>query len=321
MKKSCCSANRSAVTATIINKEDQNSITFPTEQEGSSDGMVLIPKGDFLMGTEDSDSIKIDGEGPIRRIEMDSFLMDKYAVTNKEFKEFIDNTKYVTDAEKYGWSFVFYQLLPKLSHEKSTQFSAGSPWWRVVEGASWDHPEGTESSINERMDHPVIHVSWNDTMAYCKWVGKRLPTESEWEYAARGGLEQKRFPWGDELTPKGEYRCNIWQGEFSISNTVEDGYLGTAPVDAYAPNGYGLYNMSGNVWEWCQDWFSPYHVKGQNRNPAGPASGTTKSMRGGSYLCHESYCNRYRIAARTSNTMDSSSGNLGFRCVKSIEDQ
>jgi formylglycine-generating enzyme required for sulfatase activity len=164
----------------------------------------------------------------------------------------------------------------------------------------------------------VTHVSWNDAQAYVEWAGKRLPTEAEWEFAARGGLEEKQFPWGDELTPDGEHRCNIWQGDFPEHNTGEDGFLATAPVDTYEPNGYGLYNVSGNVWEWCADWFSPdYHTTEayNHDNPTGPDSGHQRVTRGGSYLCHRSWCNRYRVAARSKNTPDSPTGNIGFRCI------
>lgn len=174
---------------------------------------------------------------------------------------------------------------------------AAAPWWRQVHGADWRHPEGPGSDISQRLDHPVVHVSQNDARAYCAHAGLRLPTEPEWELAARGGLVQKRFPWGDELTPDGEHRCNIWQGTFPTHNTLEDGYFGTAPVDAFPPNGFGLHNVSGNVWEWC----------------AGVGV-----QRGGSYLCHKSYCNRYRLGARTAGAPDSSSGNVGFRCARDL---
>jgi formylglycine-generating enzyme required for sulfatase activity len=171
--------------------------------------------------------------------------------------------------------------------------------------------------VANRENHPVVHVSWADASAYAAWAGKRLPSEAEWEFAARGGLEQKLFPWGDELTPGGKHLCNIWQGQFPDINTAEDGYEATAPVDAYPPNGFGLLSMAGNVWEWCADWFSPdFHLIAARNNPVGPQSGIAKVIRGGSFLCHASYCNRYRVAARTSNTPDSSASNIGFRCVR-----
>lgn len=184
-------------------------------------------------------------------------------------------------------------------------------------GARWRAPEGPGTSIGDRRDHPVVHVSWNDATAYARWAGKRLPTEAEWGKAARGGLVRARFPWGDELTPNGRHRCNIWQGDFPVRNPREDGCAGTVPVKAYAPNGFGLYNTSGNVWEWCADRFTADRPATRT-DPAGPPHGENRVLRGGSHLCHRSYCNRYRVAARTSNTPDSTTGHGGFRCALTV---
>ena len=183
-------------------------------------------------------------------------------------------------------------------------------------GADWRHPEGPQSSLEGRGGHPVVHVSHHDALAYCEWASRRLPTEAEWEYAARGGLVQKRLPWGDEREPGGEHRMNIWQGSFPDRYTLDDGYLGTCPADEFEPNAYGLHNASGNVWEWCADWFvSDPASSVSGPDPKEPAAGEARVIRGGSYLCHDSYCNRYRVAARSSNTPDASTGNIGFRCV------
>lgn len=336
---SCCAARRDDLTSAAekpqeplqpnvpqtVSVEESNgsaetknpSVSVPSPID--SDDMVEIPGGTFLMGTEDMEGFPADGEGPVREVSLDPFLIDRYAVTNRQFKAFVDATGYVTDAEKYGWSFVFHLFVPPRIAAQVTQVVQETPWWWRVDGANWRHPEGPYTAIRNRMDHPVVHVSWNDAMAYCEWAGKRLPTEAEWEMAARGGLVQKRYPWGDELTPDGQHMCNIWQGVFPDHNTAEDGYVGTAPVHSFPPNGYGLYNIVGNVWELCSDWFSrDYHVRGPRTNPTGPKEGHAKVMRGGSYLCHHSYCNRYRVAARSSTTPDSSTGNLGFRCAKDL---
>jgi formylglycine-generating enzyme len=188
-----------------------------------------------------------------------------------------------------------------------------------VPHAYWAQPEGPPSTILDRLDHPVVHVSWNDAKAYCRWARTRLPTEAEWEMGARGGLEQTLYPWGDELMPAGEHRCNIRQAGFPDHNTVEDAYIGTAPVHSFKPNGYGLHNMAGNVWEWCEDFFSPrYHRITASANPPQGEPAANRSLRGGWFLCHEPYCNRYRVAARSSNTPDGSAGNIGF-CVVRID--
>jgi formylglycine-generating enzyme required for sulfatase activity len=278
--------------------------------------MVLIPAGTFLMGTDDLDGFPADGEGPVREITLDAFYINRCAVSNERFAAFVEATGHVTEAEHFGWSFVFGGLLP--DDFPDTRGAAAAPWWRQVEGADWRHPFGPQSTLEGLLDHPVVHVSWNDAQAYCAWAGVRLPTEAEWERAARGGLDGARYAWGNELTPRDEHQCNIWQGTFPSHNTLDDGYLGTAPVDSFAANGFGLHNVCGNAWEWCADWFhSSFHTTGARHNPGGPPAGEAKVIRGGSYLCHDSYCNRYRVAARSSNTPDSSTGNMGFRCALS----
>nr|WP_246079198.1 formylglycine-generating enzyme family protein [Paenibacillus piri] len=288
----------------------------PPSVSYAADRMIYLAGGEFLMGTDDREGFPQDGEGPVRAVTVSPFYIDPYTVSNADFREFVMATGYKTEAEAFGWSFVFHLFISPETAARVKHVVQGSPWWWNVEGADWAHPEGPDSSIEERLDHPVIHISWNDANAYCRWAGKRLPTEAEWEFAARGGLVQKRYPWGDLLKPGTDHLCNIWQGKFPEKNNSSDGYAGTAPVHSFPPNGFGLYNMSGNVWEWCADWFSPtWHQTAPRFNPKGPGQGQARVMRGGSYLCHKSYCNRYRVAARSSNTPDSSSGNMGFRCV------
>lgn len=252
--------------------------------------LVELPGGTFLMGSGEG-PYPLDGEGPVRPATVAPFALAAHPVTNAEFAAFVDDTGYGTTAEREGWSFVFASLLPPDS--PPTRAVAEAPWWRQVHGARWDRPEGAASSVADRMDHPVVHVSWIDARAYCRWAGARLPGEAEWEYAARGGLEQKRFPWGDEFDPA---RMNVFEGAFPRSA----GRTGTTPVGSYPPNGFGLHDMTGNVWEWTADRF-------------GPDRPGHRALRGGSYLCHESYCWRYRCAARLASTPDSSSGNTGFR--------
>lgn len=290
---------------------------------GSTEGMVRLEGGSFRMGTHDDIGYPDDGEGPIRDVTLRPFYIDPYAVSNADFAKFIDATGYETDANRFGYSFVFHALLSdstKRTLDMLGRTVMGLEWWYNVEGADWAHPVGPESNLHGLENHPVTHVSYSDALAYCAWAGKRLPTEAEVEYAARGGLEQKRYVWGDELLPNGTHMCNIFQGKFPTYNSGEDGFIGTAPVDSFEPNGYGLYNMAGNIWEWVFDWWSPdFHIDGPRDNPIGPESGERRVNRGGSYLCHDSYCNRYRVAARTSNTPDSSTGNLGFRCARDVD--
>jgi len=282
--------------------------------------MIKLDGGVFLMGTDSLEGFPFDGEGPVRAVTLDPFYMDACPVANLQFAEFVSTTGYRTEAEQYGWSFVFQGHIPNERFEDLVDARVtGAEWWCKVKGADWQHPEGPDSGIGSRANFPVVHVTWNDAAEYCNWAGKRLPTEAEWEYAARGGLEQKLYPWGDELTPGGRHLCNIWQGDFPDLDLAEDGYSGVAPVDAFPPNGFGLYSITGNTWEWCADWFHPeFHVTATRVNPVGPMAGAARVMKGGSYLCHRSYCNRYRVAARTSNTPDSSTTNIGFRCVRDV---
>ncbi|GAA2902670.1 hypothetical protein Acy02nite_30440 [Actinoplanes cyaneus] len=272
---------------------------------------VTVPDQDFLMGDAHGDGHPADGEGPVHRVRVQAFDIDATAVTVADFRAFVEATGFRTDAEQYGWSAVFH--LAVTDPERVAGRMAGTPWWLGVEGADWAHPGGPSSAAEN--DHPVVHVSWNDAQAYCAWAGRRLPSEAQWECAARGGRAGLRYPWGDEL-PGAGWACNIWQGQFPETNTGADGWITTAPVRSFAPNDYGLYQSVGNVWEWCADWFSPrYYAQSPVDDPRGPALGTARAIRGGSYLCHDSYCNRYRNAARSSNTPDSSTGNLGFRTV------
>jgi sulfatase modifying factor 1 len=281
---------------------------------------ISLPGGTFLMGTDYTHAFPFDGEGPIRPITLAPFHIDTYPVTNRDFAAFVEATNYITEAENFGWSFVFWMHLPpERLDELVDDTVAAAPWWCKVSGSSWKHPEGPGSHIKDRLNHPVVHVSWNDAAAYAAWANKSLPAEAQWEYAARGGLEQKLYPWGDDLTPSGKHLCNIWQGEFPRIDTGEDGYRGSCPVDAFPPNPYGLYSITGNVWEWCADWFTNTHSPDPQTNPTGPANGGSKVMKGGSFLCHASYCNRYRVAARTSNTPDSSASNIGFRCIRNAD--
>ncbi len=310
----CCLPSAQAFSSNPIDVPAFRRVT-----SGCTGGMVRLEGGTFLMGTDYAQGFPADGEGPIREIAVSPFWIDACAVTNAQFAEFIEATGYRTDADRYGWSFVFHLHVPaKIPFEGNP---VNIPWWRNVSRANWRRPEGPGTQLRGRKDHPVAHVSWNDAMAYCQWAGKRLPTEAEWEFAARGGLAQKLYPWGDELTPGGKHRCNIWQGDFPRHDTAEDGWSGTCPTKNYPPNGYDLYCMTGNVWEWCYDRFSAtWHRDpgAAKTDPLGPETGDRRVQKGGSFLCHHSYCNRYRVAARTSNTPDTSAANSGFRCVRDI---
>ncbi len=256
-----------------------------------------------------------DGEGPVRSVRLRAFAIDPFAVTNRWFAAFVAATGYATEAEQFNSSFVFYQFVPATLGP--TRAVAAAPWWRSIEGADWAHPEGPGSSIEGRLEHPVVHISFRDAQCFAAWAGGRLPTEAEWEHAARGGLADARFPWGaTEPNDTTTLPCNIWQGDFPRQNTEADGYRGAAPVYAFAPNGYGLFNMAGNVWEWCAD---PFKIRSMTKRARSRNERATQSndrvAKGGSYMCHRSYCYRYRIAARNGLSATSSAGHTGLRIV------
>ncbi|MFD1720334.1 formylglycine-generating enzyme family protein [Amnibacterium endophyticum] len=286
-----------------------------------------VPAQVFAMGDGRGDGRWSDGELPVHPVSLEAFDIDATSVTNDDFARFVAATGYRTEAEVFGYSAVFHLAFTG-TREDVLGRPPQTPWWLGVRGADWRHPGGPGSDVTRLGDHPVVHVSWNDAAAYCRWARRLLPTEAQWEAASRGGLDGARYPWGDELGGRdGEpgWRVNIWQGVFPTENTVEDGFLTSAPVRTFEPNSYGLWQTVGNVWEWCADvWAEDTYAIDQQRGtvhePAGPTARSedaVRVMRGGSYLCHDSYCNRYRNAARSSNTPDSSMGNVGFRTVAS----
>lgn len=258
--------------------------------------LVDVPGGPFLMGSGSPLVNRGDGEGPVREVTVTPVRMGRTSVTSAQFARFVEDTGHVSGSERWGWSFVFAGLLDPAVAERSPR-PPGTPWWCGVDGADWRHPGGPRSDALP--DHPVVHVSWDDAVAYCGWAGVRLPTETEWERAARGGLHRTTYPWGDELRPDGPWLLNIWQGDFPSHDTGEDGFSGTAPVDAFPPNGLGLYQVVGNVWEWTA---SPW--------------GDQRVRRGGSYLCHASYCHRYRVSARDRSMPSDTTCHTGFRVAR-----
>ncbi len=301
----------------------------------ASDGMVWIPGGAFWMGCADCgmpDAL------PVHLVVVDGFWMDETPVTNAEFARFVKATGYMTVAELQPDPKDFPGAPPEMLVPGSAVFTPPPTdvpldnylqWWRYVKGASWKQPEGPGTSIKGREDHPAVHIAWDDAMAYAKWAGKRLPSEAEFEFAARGGLDRSRYAWGNELKPGGKWAANIWQGRFPVQNAVEDSYARTSPVKAFAPNGFGLYDVGGNVWQWCSDWYRPDYfeklaAKGTARNPQGPGEsfdpqepGIPKRVqKGGSFLCSDQYCTRYLVGSRGKGATDSGSSNVSFRCVK-----
>lgn len=274
---------------------------------------VDVPGGTAWLGTNTA-GMPDDGETPLRKKRMKPFRIAPTTVTNADFAQFVDETGYVTEAETFGWSFVFWSDVP--SHIAETRGIEGVEWWRRVDGATWKDVSGPGTYGSAwHADHPVVQVSWNDAVAYARWAGGRLPTEAEWEHAARGGQGDVRFPWGDqEPDDSNAFPCNIWQGTFPQNNTAADGWATTAPARSFAPNAYGLYNLVGNVWEWTADTYRVKTLKKQMRQRLEAMRGF-KVTKGGSFLCHRSYCYRYRIAARTGNSPDSTTTHTGFRMV------
>jgi formylglycine-generating enzyme required for sulfatase activity len=307
--KGCCAPARSG----SVEAPTQATPGASAELLGAVEASLVPLKGGFFgMGGRQS-AHEADLDSPPRRVAVSPFRIGRTTVTNTLFAAFVAESGYVTTAEREGWSFVFHLFLP--DPRAFPVAPQGTPWWRQVEGADWAHPEGPGSGIQGREDHPVTHVSWHDAIAFCVFTGTRLPREAEWEFAARGGRRRGRYPWGNDPTPGGRHLHNVWKGEFPFRNSGEDGFVGTAPSDAFPPNGYGLYAMTGNVWEWCADGFGPLPqvAKGVPRDPEGADQGRGRVMRGGSYLCDASYCERYYVHSRTSNAPESSTGNIGFR--------
>lgn len=308
----------------------------PSSSSIDPNEMAWIPAGSFWMGNESGQS----DEKPVHKVNLDGFWMDKTEVTNEQFDRFVRATGYITVAEKppraedypgvdpamlVAGSIVFAEPTEEISSEDLKNPAMHMLLWKYAHGANWRHPEGKDSTIQGREKHPVVHICWEDAMAYCQWAGKRLPTEAEWEYAARGGLDQKHFVWGDELLPAGKWNANIWQGKFPLENQLADGFRATGPVGTYSANAYGLFDMAGNVWEWCSDWYTPdYYSQSPDKNPPGPTTsfdpnepGVMKKVtRGGSFLCHESYCIGYRPSSRMKTSPDTGLSHTGFRCVK-----
>jgi sulfatase modifying factor 1 len=317
----CCAPSRAGLNLRAAG-EGPIQLLPVTAPGGHGIPQSTVPAQTFAMGDRHGDDRWGDGETPVHPVAVSAFEIDTTSVTNAAFGRFVAATGYRTEAETFGYSAVFHLALAADDEDILGQ-PPQTPWWLGVAGADWRHPGGRHSSIDGLDEHPAVHISWNDAQEYCRWAGRRLPTEAEWECASRGGLDGARYPWGDErggledhAEPEHPWRCNIWQGDFPGLNATADGFLATAPVHTFEPNGYGLWQTVGNVWEWCADWYDAgYYAHSPEQDPQGPPAGGQRVMRGGSFLCHDSYCNRYRNAARSSNTPDSSMANTGFRTV------
>jgi len=337
----CCESNMPARFTSV--KLTTLSYHLSADKAATRANMIWIKGGTFMMGADNKQASP--DEYPKHKVTVDGFWMDKTEVTNAEFARFVNATHYVTTAErKPDWNELKKELPPGTPKPDGSElvpaslvFSAPknavglndySQWWVWKKGASWRHPQGPASNLQGKENYPVVHISWYDAIAYCKWSGKRLPTEAEWEWAARGGLDNKIYPWGNEPVESGKPKANTWQGNFPNKNTLWDKYYGSAPVASFTANGYGLYDMAGNVWEWCADNYDSNYYQTINKpqgvkNPGGPAQShdpdepyaKKRSTRGGSFLCNDSYCSGYRVARRMKTTEDSSLENLGFRCV------
>ena len=341
--KTCCTK---AIPSRFETKPSSNSSFNNSEIKPTiknTEGMVWIRGGVFSMGGDNNQARQ--DEFPKHNVKLEGFYMDITEVTNAQFAKFVSETGYITTAEKdIEWEDLKKQLPPNTPKPDDETLKAASlvfiptevevslqdysQWWSWTHGANWKHPSGIESDIDGKENLPVVHISWDDANAYCKWAGKRLPTEAEWEYAARGGLVKNNYAWGDEKVDEGKIRCNYWQGTFPNKNQLTDGFFGAAPVKTFSPNAYGLYDMAGNVWEWCSDnynynYYNEFQTVKTAINPKGPVDSydpdepliAKKVMRGGSFLCNESYCSGYRVAARMKSSPDSAMEHLGFRCV------
>jgi len=326
---SCCMEGALSRGSLLAKQQQGRPASFVTKDSAK---MILLPGGIFNMG-----SSRFDDAAVVRQVELSSYWIDEHEVTNAQFARFVQETDYVTVAEQPLDPNDFPGVDPALLVPGSAVFQAATPahglddhraWWQYVAGASWQHPEGPQSNLEGRQNHPVVHVAYEDAAAYAAWAGKRLPTEAEWEYAAKGGQQtDNEFYWGNDVKQNGVWQANIFQGKFPANNSQEDGYAAKAPIKSFPANAYGLYDLSGNVWEWCADFYQPTYDVAQTKNPKGPASSydpqepdaLKRVQRGGSFLCSDQYCARYKAGARGKGEVSSTTNHVGFRCVRDVE--